>query len=74
MCGIMAYTGSEQAEPYLLKGLQALEYRGSDSAGMAVEGPDGRLRTCKRLGKVAQLAKALSVRPLAGTCGIAHTR
>ncbi len=74
MCGIMAYTGSEQAEPYLLKGLQALEYRGYDSAGMAVEGPDGRLRTCKRLGKVAQLAKALSVRPLAGTCGIAHTR
>ena len=74
MCGIIGYTGSEQAQPILLKGLQALEYRGYDSAGMAVVGPDGTLALMKRKGKVQVLADALLAAPLAGTCGIAHTR
>lgn len=74
MCGIIGFTGSDQAQPYLIKGLQALEYRGYDSAGVAIEGPDGRVRTTKRLGKVKALASALANRPLPGSCGIAHTR
>ncbi len=74
MCGIVGYTGTKEAQPYLLQGLRALEYRGYDSAGLAVEGPDGRVRVTKRLGKVKVLSDALEGRPLHGTCGVAHTR
>ncbi|MEE8715555.1 MAG: glutamine--fructose-6-phosphate transaminase (isomerizing) [Coriobacteriales bacterium] len=74
MCGIIGFTGSDQAQPYLIGGLKALEYRGYDSAGVAIEGPDGRIRTTKRLGKVKALEGALADRPTPGTCGIAHTR
>ena len=70
----MGYTGSDQAEGYLLRGLQALEYRGYDSAGMAVVSPAGRINSTKRLGRVQVLADALEARPLVGTCGVAHTR
>lgn len=74
MCGIIGYTGARQAQSYLIAGLQALEYRGYDSAGASVEGPDMRIRTTKRLGRVQALASALAQEPLAGSCGIAHTR
>ncbi|MBS5450467.1 MAG: glutamine--fructose-6-phosphate transaminase (isomerizing) [Coriobacteriia bacterium] len=74
MCGIVGYTGREQAEPILLKGLQSLEYRGYDSAGMAVIDRAGALHLMKRKGKVQMLADALAEHPLDGTCGIAHTR
>ena len=74
MCGIIGYTGCEPAQPILLAGLRALEYRGYDSAGMAVEGPEGGISLMKRKGKVQVLADALLAAPLAGTCGIAHTR
>ena len=74
MCGIVGYTGREQAEPILLKGLQALEYRGYDSAGMAVVDSGNHLHLMKRKGKVQMLADALAAQPLEGTCGIAHTR
>ncbi len=74
MCGIVGCVGSVDAQPFLLKGLAALEYRGYDSAGLAVVGPDGRLRLLKRKGRVATLAEAAEARPMPGTCGIAHTR
>lgn len=74
MCGIVGYTGRDEAEPILLGGLRSLEYRGYDSAGMAVVSPKGTLEIVKRKGKVERLAEALAQTPLAGTCGIAHTR
>jgi glucosamine--fructose-6-phosphate aminotransferase (isomerizing) len=66
--------GAAEAQPFLLDGLGRLEYRGYDSAGMAVVGPDGRLALLKRKGRVAELAAAAEHAPLAGTCGVAHTR
>lgn len=74
MCGIVGCVGSVEAQPFLLKGLAALEYRGYDSAGLAVISPDGRLGVVKRKGRVANLAEACRAQPLEGTCGIAHTR
>ncbi|MAF24976.1 glutamine--fructose-6-phosphate transaminase (isomerizing) [bacterium] len=73
MCGIVGYIGKKQASPILLDGLKRLEYRGYDSAGMAVWAGNsfGRLRGP---GKVSQLAGQLNNQPLAGTAGIAHTR
>src|SRR5690606_8969671 len=58
----------------LLEGLKRLEYRGYDSAGVAVLGDDGRLERCRRSGKVAELEQALADQPLPGRLGIAHTR
>ncbi len=74
MCGIVGCVGELDAQPFLLKGLAALEYRGYDSAGLAVVGPDGRLGLLKRKGRVAGLAEAAEARPMPSTCGIAHTR
>ncbi len=74
MCGIVGCVGSEEAQPFLLQGLATLEYRGYDSAGMAIVGPDGAMRLLKRKGRVSQLAEAAEKSPLPGTCGIAHTR
>lgn len=73
MCGIVGYTGSLQAKDVLIEGLKRLEYRGYDSAGIAVF--DGeKLNIVKRRGKVSQLEEALGSGACLGTCGIGHTR
>ena len=73
MCGIIGYVGSRSAGPILLEGLKRLEYRGYDSAGLAVQ-ENGRMTIEKRPGKIVELEDALAGRLPAGTCGIAHTR
>lgn len=73
MCGIVGFTGSLQAKDVLLEGLKRLEYRGYDSAGIAVF--DGeKLNVVKRLGKVSELVDALPKDACQGGCGIGHTR
>ncbi len=82
MCGIIGYTGSRQAVPILLDGLRKLEYRGYDSAGVAVlvaaperrATPGLRVDVVRCKGKIAALAEQLANTPLTGTCGIGHTR
>lgn len=73
MCGIVGYTGSESAAPRLIEGLKRLEYRGYDSAGIAVE-QKGSLQVVRRRGKVASLEHTVSHFDFDGTCGIGHTR
>src|SRR5262245_19930325 len=72
MCGIIGYIGSRQAVPILIEGLKRLEYRGYDSAGLAVLDPG--LRIEKAVGKIAKLEDHLRNRTLEGTIGVAHTR
>ncbi len=74
MCGIVGYTGTNQASPFLLKGLQTLEYRGYDSAGLEVLSPDGALHGVKYAGRVSALVERCKVANPVGTSGIAHTR
>ncbi len=74
MCGIVGYVGGKQAQEILIQGLQRLEYRGYDSAGLAIVGGDGTLSVLKKPGKLSVLESALAERPLEGTCGIGHTR
>ena len=74
MCGIVGYVGTQQAAPLLLEGLRRLEYRGYDSAGMAVCGPDG-LRVQKAKGRLQALADLTDEgRTMPGVIGIGHTR
>lgn len=73
MCGIIGYTGKRQAEKVLIKGLSRLEYRGYDSAGIAVL-EDGELNTRKKQGKLAALKDELKHAPVKGKAGIGHTR
>ena len=74
MCGIIGYTGTQDAAPLLLDGLERLEYRGYDSAGVAVAGPEGiQVQKCK--GRLQMLRRQLeALPPLAGAAGIGHTR
>ncbi len=74
MCGIVGGVAQRDVAPILLEGLKRLEYRGYDSAGMAVISRSGELERHRVLGKVKQLEAALKEHPLAGTIGIAHTR
>ena len=73
MCGIVGYIGTEEAEQTLLTGLKRLEYRGYDSAGLAIVGENG-LHVEKQEGKVDDLRGALDGHPMQGTLGIGHTR
>ena len=72
MCGIVGYIGAQNAAPVLLEGLSRLEYRGYDSAGIAVLAPKG-IQVVRRVGRVRELKEALPKR-LAGRVGIGHTR
>jgi glutamine---fructose-6-phosphate transaminase (isomerizing) len=73
MCGIVGYVGPRIATPLLLEGLKRLEYRGYDSAGVAVMNGKG-VETRKAAGKISKLEAALNAAPVHGTLGIAHTR
>ena len=75
MCGIVGYVGFEQAAPILLSGLSKLEYRGYDSAGLAVRDGDNLAKVVKATGKLVNLSeKTDDGRAMKGTCGIGHTR
>ena len=74
MCGIVGYVGTSESWPIVFAGLQRLGYRGYDSAGIAVIGPDGRLEIRKSAGKVQELEPALGETLPSGTTGIGHTR
>ncbi|KPK54291.1 MAG: glutamine amidotransferase [Myxococcales bacterium SG8_38_1] len=73
MCGIVGYVGDEQAAPILLDGLRRLEYRGYDSAGVAIHEQNG-IRIVRAVGKLRNLEKALLETPLGGSVGVGHTR
>ena len=73
MCGIVAYVGSRNAQPILLEALSRLEYRGYDSAGLAIlKGHGVEIR--KKSGRIENLAKACQAKPVSGSMGISHTR
>ncbi|MDR0514514.1 MAG: glutamine--fructose-6-phosphate aminotransferase, partial [Coriobacteriaceae bacterium] len=73
MCGIIGYTGTQPVVGILIEGLRRLEYRGYDSAGVAVQGIEG-LKVLRCVGKVGLLAQRLEETAIPGTCGIGHTR
>jgi glucosamine--fructose-6-phosphate aminotransferase (isomerizing) len=73
MCGIVGYVGRSQAAPILLDGLRRLEYRGYDSAGVAIINGD-QVETRKCAGRIASLAKLIGQKPATGSYGISHTR
>ncbi len=74
MCGIVGYIGKAQAFPVLIKGLHRLEYRGYDSAGVALINDSGSLNIYKAKGKVEELELAVEEQDITGSVGIAHTR
>ena len=74
MCGIVGYVGHREALSILMEGLKRLEYRGYDSAGVAVHGEGGALQVVKAAGKLRQLEARLKDHPVKGRCGMGHTR
>ena len=74
MCGIVGYLGKKEAYPILIKGLKRLEYRGYDSAGVALENASGDLNVYKAKGKVSDLEAFCADKNISGCVGIAHTR
>ncbi|MDL2256981.1 glutamine--fructose-6-phosphate transaminase (isomerizing) [Bacteroidales bacterium OttesenSCG-928-I14] len=74
MCGIVGYIGNKEAYPILIKGLHRLEYRGYDSAGVALLNKENELNIFKAKGRVADLEEFCKTKDISGTVGIAHTR
>ena len=74
MCGIVGAVAERNIVPILVEGLRRLEYRGYDSAGVAVIGDDKSIGLCRTVGKVAELAQKLDKSPIGGRVGVAHTR
>ncbi|MGA3082530.1 MAG: class II glutamine amidotransferase, partial [Terracidiphilus sp.] len=75
MCGIVGYVGPKKVVPVIIEGLRRLEYRGYDSAGIAVGSPSNSTLEVRRAkGKLANLEEVLREHPLEGTFGIGHTR
>jgi glucosamine--fructose-6-phosphate aminotransferase (isomerizing) len=74
MCGIVGYIGPKVAQEFLVEGLRRLEYRGYDSAGTATIGEDQKLNVTKSVGRIATLAKEISLAPCTSGIGIGHTR
>ena len=74
MCGIVGYIGKQEAYPILIKGLRRLEYRGYDSAGVALISSNGKLNVYKAKGKVDNLTEYCADKDVTGSIGIAHTR
>ncbi|ARF98728.1 glutamine--fructose-6-phosphate transaminase (isomerizing) [Veillonella atypica] len=74
MCGIVGYIGFNQASDFLLDGMAKLEYRGYDSAGIAVIGPENAIKIQKKVGRLANLEAIVKADPNEGTVGIGHTR
>src|SRR5580704_12128312 len=73
MCGIVGYVGAKECAPILVEGLRRLEYRGYDSAGLALQTGRG-IELLRAVGKLANLEAALKKSPLGGTTGVGHTR
>lgn len=74
MCGIVGAVAKQEIESILLEGLTRLEYRGYDSAGIAIISKENELQVCRRVGKVSELREALKQNPMHGKIGISHTR
>ena len=75
MCGIVGFTGAAQAAPILLDGLSKLEYRGYDSAGIAVQDEKGKIEVVKAKGRLKVLSEMTDGgSAVPGSCGIGHTR
>src|ERR1700722_8858784 len=74
MCGIVGYVGKKSVVPIIIEGLRRLEYRGYDSAGIAVAGNGNGLQLRRAEGKLRNLEEVIRLKPLAGSYGIGHTR
>src|SRR5271156_6584161 len=74
MCGIVGYVGKKEVVPVILEGLRRLEYRGYDSAGIAVGTAGAELQLRRAPGKLRKLEESIESRPMQGTWGIGHTR
>src|SRR6202795_4210396 len=74
MCGIVGYVGKKRVVPVIIEGLRRLEYRGYDSAGIAVGGKGAGLQVRRGEGKLRNLEEVIRLNPLGGTYGIGHTR
>lgn len=74
MCGIVGAVARRNITPILIEGLRRLEYRGYDSAGIAIRDSSGRIQRIRSVGKVASLQQRMEENPIAGELGIAHTR